>query len=131
MKQEAPPKMLYCGCHGDSGHYVWRENGERVRWGLADKEQPWGKAIDGGIQPLARGGYHVPNGVARYTQEHGWSALSWWDNSIDTRPGSHSTFVIEGVHSAEFVLVSARIRFPWVFERFPFDVSIPGGGSGA
>lgn len=95
------PTMLYCGCHGDTGHYVWDE----TEWSSSKlwKAQPWGNAIDGGLQPPK----WRANGVTRFTQEHGWSALSWWDNSIDKRPGSHSTFIVEGEHSAEEVLALA------------------------
>jgi hypothetical protein len=115
------PKMFYCGCHGDTGHYVWSEDGWRSYklW----KEQPWGNAIDGGLQPPK----WRDNGMTRFTQKHGWSALSWWDNSIDTRPGSHSTFVVEGTHSAEEVLAMARNRFPWVFSRFKYEIVLGGG----
>lgn len=119
------PTMFYCGCHGDSGHYLWTEDEATSHsfWKL----QPWGKGIDGDLQPFARNGYVVPNGAARFTQEHGWSALSWWDNSIDTRPGSHSTFVVEGAYSAEEVLAMARVRFPWVFSRFQYEIVLGGG----
>lgn len=119
------PTMFYCGCHRDSGHHVWREDGDSSHkfWKL----QPWGVKIDGELQPLARRGFHVPNGAARFTLAHGWSALSWWDNSIDTRPGSHSTFVVEGTHTAEAVLAMARARFPWVFERFKYEIVLGAG----
>lgn len=120
------PVMFYCGCHRDSGHHLWTadETTSSTFWQL----QPWGYAVDGDLQPRPKNGFHLPNGIARFTQEHGWSALSWWDNSIDTRPGSHSTFIVHGTYLAEEVLAMARARFPWVFARFQYQVVLPGGG---
>lgn len=116
------PKMFYCGCHRDTGHYLWTEDEyESYRfWEM----QPWGVKLDGTLQPTPRDGFIVPNGVARFTHEYGWSALSWWDNSIDTRQGSHSTFIVEGAYTAEEVLEMAQRRFYWVFAHFEYEISI-------
>jgi hypothetical protein len=119
------PTMFYCGCHRDSGHYLWNEDGDSSSWFW--KNQPWGYDVDGKLQPFPRGGFIVPNGHARLTHAHGWTALSWWDNSIDTRPGSHSTFVALGTHAAETMLAMARARFPWVFERLKYEIVLSGG----
>lgn len=119
-KPQSGPPMFYYGCHRDLGHYMWHENGEEVPWRRATLLQPWAERIDGGLCPGS-----VVNGVARFTQEHGWSALSWWDNSIDSRPGSHSTFIVQGVHTAAVILRMARERFPWVFSRFSYAVVLP------
>lgn len=121
------PTMFYCGCHRDKGHYMWADDETEVHWHLMRSEQPWGDRVDGGLQPFARGGYIVPNGHARLTHQYGWTALSWWDNSIDTRPGSHSTFIAIGTHTAEAMLALARARFPWVFERFKYEIVLGGG----
>lgn len=120
----APP-MFYCGCHGDKGHYLWTEDEDESGkfWAM----QPWGVRVDGELQPFPRGGFIVRNGATRFTLEHGWSALSWWDNSIDGRPGSHSTFMVKGTWSAKEVLSMAQRRFPWVFSRFKYEVVLGGG----
>lgn len=52
----------------------------------------------------------------------GWnlSALSWWDRSQDTHPGSNSTIFAPGLTiTAEEMLTEAQRRFPWVFSRLP------------
>ncbi len=113
-------KMLYCGCHRGSGHYLWTEHEQRLLWRDTVDTQPWGASIDGTLYLRA-----VANGVAKHTQFAGWTALSWPDNSIDGRPGSHSTFVAEGTFTAEEMLTMARSRFPWVFERFKYEVVLP------
>lgn len=115
-----PIRMFYCGCHKEPGHYLWSASEARLSWKDVRLVQPWGDGIDGQLCP-SKG---VNNGFAKFTQRYGWSAISWWDNSIDSRPGSHSTFIMEGAHSAEEVLAAARERFPWVFARFRYDVTI-------
>jgi len=117
--------MFYCGCLAEPGHYLWRENQHKVSWKETDTIQPWGHWIDGGLTPLQEGRAAVANGVARLMHAHGWTSLSWWDNSIDSRPGSHSTFVVAGTWSAEEMCSMARARFPWVFERFKYEVVLP------
>ena len=116
------PTMFYFGCHRDAGHYLWTEDKDRLSITRLLSEQPWGYGVDGDLCPPKGFAY----GQAMLTHRYAWSALSWWDNSIDTRPGSHSTFLAVGTHSASALLAMARARFPWVFARFKYEVVLDG-----
>lgn len=53
----------------------------------------------------------------------GYSALSWWDRSKDTRSGSNSTILAPDlrIHPKE-MLKEAVTRFSWVFSRLPQEI---------
>ena len=71
------------------------------------------------------------NGTYKHTQVDGWSIVAFWDNTIDSRPGSHSTFVVNEVIEATELLDRAREAFPKVFARYAFKVEPiePKGGN--
>lgn len=108
--------MIYFGCGNDgAGHYhhspgmnrLWRNEG--VPKLLHN--------IDGGYYLAA-----ASNGVALLTHEDAKTILGFSDNSVDSRPGSHSTFVADGIHAFNDMLGMAMAAFPEVFARFKFDV---------
>lgn len=118
-------KMYYVGCHGDSGHYLWDEDQNYIRWDKTNELQPFGSHLDGDFTPVAVNRFIQGNGVIRFTQQSGWSIINFWDNSIDDRPGSHSLFLINKICDVAEVLSSAKNRFPWVFNRFKFEIVLP------
>ncbi len=110
--------ILYFGCLGDAGHY------------LRDKTKPhhaqprysstaWGNQLDGGI--FADSKRHWEDGVVHHAQKDGWSVVYWADYSVDTRPGSHSTFVVQALMTKDELIAAARLQWPEVFgrKRFP------------
>ena len=112
--------LYYFGCGlRDVGHYLWTPSREYIAHPKAP--HPWGDSIDGGLCPLHRPAF----GVASYNTKDGWSGIGFWDSSKDTRPGSHSTFVVDAILPAADILVLAREQFPWVFERIKFDIVLP------
>lgn len=55
----------------------------------------------------------------------GYSALSFWDYSVDSRGGSNSNFFIPEMNATpEQLLHIAAQRFPTIFARLPSPVSV-------
>jgi hypothetical protein len=101
-------RVFYFGCWNRSGHGYWALGGS----GLGLNVPPWGSSIDSkDMYPEGR------QGVARLHHKDGWTALSMADRTVDSRRGSHSTFVIEGELDYDEALAAARAQFPRVFAR--------------
>jgi hypothetical protein len=114
------PKMFYFGPWDEPGHYLFHEGGLSVfrREGLGDF--PWhehGRDIDGELQPKERA-----QGVALLHHKDGWTALSFWDQSVDTRPGSNSNYFAEGTFTFEEMVEMARTRFAERWNKMNFTV---------
>lgn len=102
----ALPPVLYFGPLESVGHHLRAPNGKMVNqrtvgehgfseqyqdqsyFGLALREN-----LDGGYVPKGCG---QVEGCAALTHEAGMTVLGIWDRSIDTRPGSHSTYIALG-----------------------------------
>lgn len=115
---------LYFGCWGDQpGHDLRSSDGlrhSRLPFGYPAKLE--GRALDGGFTPPVSMTTRIPNGLAVLHHASEWTVLSFWDNSIDSRPGSHSTFVSRGTLSFEDAVERAKAAFPSVWKRFTFEV---------
>lgn len=91
---------------------------------------PWAYSVDGHIAPQGKL-LHVEGAAAfaqsiRFigtTEEECWSAISWWDNSVDKRPASNATFVIDQRVSAVALLDAARVTFPEVLGRMKYEIT--------
>lgn len=140
-------RAFYFGCWLRSGHDLWDRGlgGTPVSWydqgatrrrllgvsanslgGPTQGEIPWGYSLDGGLLR----GKSLRQGEAVIEHRDGWTALSFWDYSVDSRPGSSSTFVFDEELEPEAALEAARESFPPVFARFTFAVSLsPSVGS--
>lgn len=138
--------ILFYGCWTDEsgkseiGHYFFGPSGRgqlslrRRHDGHFEDEParyvPWGYKVDGGLAPLKTG----DNGIVAFAQagrrigtsdEEWWSAISWWDNSVDSRSGSSSTFLLDRRATAEEVLAEAKKAFPQIFARFKYELVMP------
>lgn len=122
---------LYFGCWGNQpGHDLRTPDGarhSRLPFGYPPKLD--GIAVDMGFTPgvldiskRPRDPGTIPNGAAALHHVSEWTVLSFWDNSIDTRPGSHSTFISRGTLTFEGAVVRAKAAFPSVWKRFTFEV---------
>lgn len=116
-------EVLYYGCDlRESGHYAWRPNWQRWR-----APTPF-DGTTGSATMLDGGGFTPPmgeeNGKARLTHVDGWTVLSFWDNSMDKRPGSHATFAVDDTVDFETMLQLAREAYPAVFGRMQFEVTL-------
>ena len=99
--------VLYFGAYQRVGHYLRGPDGGMLP-GLPDGRHTR-FSLDGHYCPG-----HIPGayqyakrtrpeceGEARLTHENGLTILGIWDRSVDTRPGSHSTYIAEGTHDFE------------------------------
>ena len=112
----AKPPIYYFGCIGDSGHYLWRNDYNR---GLDFDVTPWGTDIDTGLCPPG----NQPQGLAALHHKDGWTALAFWDRSVDKRPGSNSVFLANRVVDFDGMMALARANFPAVIARLPFPIT--------
>lgn len=76
---------------------------------------PWGLRIDGGLLPKQE---HQHEPIVSH--QDGWTAMAFWDRTVDTRPGSNSCFLAEGDYSLDEMCALAVKHFPRVVKRFPF-----------
>lgn len=70
-------KFYYFGCDGQAGHYMFAPS-MRTDFHFARKN-PWGIDIDGGLLKGTKEKFIVAH-------KDGWTALAFWDNTVDTRP---------------------------------------------
>lgn len=119
------PRAFYFGCWGDQAGHHYREPGGRMSaqaWDVV----PFGTTVDGWLPRSKRYGVPLdmeqPQGVVHRMVRNGWTAIGWWDRSVDSRGNSHSTFVFEGVLTTDDALARARDLFPEVFDRLTYDV---------
>jgi hypothetical protein len=124
-------EMFYFGPLYESGHYMYRENGQTV-YSEDRKDIPWqGWDIDGKLQPgcfvdRGRWDHRGPEneGEALLHHKDGWTALSFWDRTIDTRYGCNSTYIAEGILTFEQMVELAKARFPKRWGMMKFEVRL-------
>lgn len=126
-------RVLYFGCHERAGHYIWkpgmRSSESRLEMPF---DAPWDE-VDMTLAPRRVGlDRYSPwkevetdvDGEAWLHHKGGWTALAFWDKSIDRRPCSNSVFFAEGTHSFEEMVALAQAHFPEVWSRLPFEVRL-------
>jgi hypothetical protein len=107
-------RIYYFGCRGEVGHYLHDPKGGRsLDWRFL----PWGK-IDGGLCPDGT----RDQGITELHQKDGWTALAFWDYSIDKRPGSNSVFFYEDLLEFDQMVREFQEHFPDVVNRFNFPI---------
>jgi hypothetical protein len=118
----ALPPVLYFGPLESVGHHLRAPNGKMVNqrtvgehgfseqyqdqsyFGLALREN-----LDGGYVPQECG---QVEGCAALTHEAGMTVLGIWDRSIDTRPGSHSTYIALGTFDFATMCKLCQMVYP-------------------
>lgn len=108
---------FYCGCWRQAGHYVFGP-GMRAVHGIRERELA--KGLDAPYVPKDT----YKQGAAKLTHLTGWTILAFADNTVDDRPGSHSTFALRGQHDFEGAVAVAQATFPEVFARFDFPITL-------
>jgi hypothetical protein len=106
-------KAFYYGCKkltdGDQvGHYLY-EPGLRSSFDTT----PWGHYPDGTLLGESR----QVQGECVLTQKDGWTALSFWDRTGDTRGNSNSNFFFEGIYTFEQMVELSKQYFPEIMNR--------------
>lgn len=103
---------LYYGCHYQAGHFPFAPGMVKLRLRQSIAR------LDGGFTPKT-----YEQGKAKLTHLTGWTIIAFPDYTIDTRPGSHSTFVLPGKLTFEEALAEAKRIFPQVWARIDYEVS--------
>lgn len=122
--------ILYFGCWGDVGHYLWAHDRNMLHycaaagpWTVRDLDAtPYERTYRGeevrdsgrGLVPVDR---EERQGIWRHTQRDGWTAIGAWDRTVDRRGGSKAIFVAEGMHTEEAMREMAAAAFPSVWAR--------------
>lgn len=115
-------KAYYFGCIGQPGHYMHAEGSWRHMWPI--DFQPWNLKVDGGLIPGGPRNAYGKQGVAAIHHKDGWTAISFCDRSVDTRPGCSSTFLFDTELTFDEALREAQERWPDIFARFDFEVTL-------
>ncbi len=121
----------YFGCWGEPGHFLWTTAGRIARDAgldgprggpmIADTSLDCGYA-PGACAPRYEDPRTIPNGAAVITRVGDWTILSFWDNSADKRPGSHSTFICRANLTFDEMVERTRRMFPSIWKRYTFEV---------
>ncbi len=128
--------MFYFGPWDRSGHYLWLEGGrgtyrEQDREGFPWHEDSGDDGIDCKLQPgCVRGkdgrwrhGQEI-EGEALLHHKAGWTALSFWDRTVDRRGGCNSTYFAEGTFTFDEMVTLAMCRFAERWNRMRFEVRL-------
>lgn len=123
------PRMFYFGPWGEPGHHFFDEHG---MWAHKEEDAiPWGHSIDGCLQPGCKRGenghwdhYGDPEteGMALLHHKDGWTALSFWDRSVDNRFASNSNYFAEGIFTFGQMVEMAKTRFASRWNVMKFEV---------
>jgi hypothetical protein len=117
---------FYFGCVREAGHYLFDRNGNKARGYGGPEQYHLREALshfDSVLPPprgdgLYRASFSTLGGL-------GYCALSWWDGSVDKRPGSNSTVFAPGlIWTPERLLEIYPKAFPWLAERQPQPVTL-------
>lgn len=135
------PRMFYFGPWDQPGHYLFTERRTKVWGDESDAEGfPWrsGYGIDGVLQPgchkdrdgrwTHRGSPEV-EGAAVLHHRAGWTAISFWDRSVDKRGACNSTYFAEGLFTFEQMVEMAKARFSERWNKMQFEVRWVGVGA--
>jgi hypothetical protein len=118
-------KSLFFGVGNEPGHYWWQpgarpdRNVHTVRTSGYPDGCPFGWECDGGLQPADP---REVQGRCRLIERDGWTAIAWWDRSVDKRMACCSTFAAEGIHRFDTMLALLKESFPWVLARAKFEL---------
>lgn len=98
-------EAFYLGCWEEPGHFFHMPGMLRAR----PAETPWGGNLDSNE-------FAYSNDWLMWKKD-GWTAIGRRDNTVDTRPGSHSTFAFHADMTVDQAVDEARRQFPQIFAR--------------
>jgi hypothetical protein len=123
------PVIYYFGAlsRRSGGHFLFAP-GQRPA-SSEKKTLPW-PDVDAVLCPgFVAGGTPEADQIEGRAQLHhrdGWTALAFWDRSVDARFGANSVFIAKGQHDFEGMIALARKYFPDVWGRWQFQVQLAG-----
>ena len=112
---------LFFGCYKHPGHYLFRRHMVSVST-LPERSLT---GFDGLLAPMQYSDAYTNKAdryVATITRLPGWgyTALSFWDNTVDTRGGSNCIFFAPSLTiTFDEMLKGIEVNFPEVWVRFP------------
>lgn len=128
-------KAYYFGCVEQPGHYLWTP-GPRFASRFAEPEDttPWGRTPDAILAPHPNPACRMVvehygcrcqqvEGIAQLHHKDGWTALGFWDRSVDSRSLCNSNFIFEGTHDFTAMIELATKHFPSIMSRFSFAIT--------
>ncbi len=129
------PQMFYFGPWDCAGHYVCDESGHSVNR-ETERILPWGHGperhpLDCCLQPgcykdrdgrIENRGPQI-EGHAVLHHLNGWTAIGFWDRTIDTRPNSNSVYMAEGTFTFAEMVDMAKARFSKRWNKMKFEVT--------
>jgi hypothetical protein len=118
--------VYFWGCWERSGHHLWKPTGESIARPHQEIGLPWA-SIDGTLCPGANGlGWALASaqeeGLVRVSRLGGWTALAWWDRSVDTRHGSNAGLFADADLEPGDLLAEGFRLFPQIFGRFGYHL---------
>lgn len=128
----ATVEAYYFGCVREAGHY-WHFPKHRggsestIRTAVGPSIHP---RIDGGFCPGSipgedsRRSRPEKQGEALLHHVDGWTILSFWDNNVDQRSNSSSSFVARGTFNYASMRAIAEAQFPSIWKRYTFDITL-------
>jgi len=124
--------MYFFGCWDQPGHFLRGPGGTHVRDEV--NATPWGYRLDGQLCPgfvgpkawqlpqvQPEGSAALHHAVANGTT---WTALAFWDRSVDPRMNSCGAFIVDQDRTFEEVTALAHQHFPEVMARFRFEIKV-------
>jgi hypothetical protein len=108
---------FYFGCGDQAGHYVWDRHRNRAHGAIGRRLSQF----DGTLCAERGDGLYLAT-ITRFSGigANGYTALAWWDHSVDTRPGSNSILFCPSARtSGDACLRGLEVFFPWVQARLP------------
>ncbi len=110
-------KHYFFGCLRETGHNLYPPE---KYGGAPDKGQtPWGNEMDSGLAPHV--GVQRQGGMAIH-HKSGWTLISWWDRTVDTRGNSNSAFMAEGNYRFDEMVNYLEALWPEVHNRQPVEL---------
>ena len=129
------PRMFYFGPWSEPGHYFFDERGRTLWRETLPSNFPFGHDtgkvfVDGRLQPgcpdqndrLKRRTRQEIEGEALLHHIQGWTALCFWDRSVDKRGACNSNYFAEGTFTFEEMVAMASSRFAKRWAKMPFPV---------
>jgi len=113
-------KLLYFGCIGGKGHYLWESNSSKMHnhsiKGINSKCLGF---IDGTFTPSS-----TKQGDAMVSNVGPIKILAWHDYTVDSRLGSNSVLVGIGYNDVVEMLNDANKKFPAVIKRQTATINV-------
>lgn len=123
---------FYFGCIDGPGHFFHGQGGTTKVRALEDHLTALFDGLDSLDGKLCwnspRRDHHrydrrgETEGQAFVTHRGGWTALAFWDRSVDRRGASNSAFFVQGTLTFAQIVRVARHRWPKIWARFAFPV---------